>query len=342
MRRIASFDIAKAVALLAVIVGHCSFMGMPTTLVRASYSVSIPLFFIISGYFTRDMPPSVADARRQARSLLAPYIVTSLIVILLMALRAVLLKEGSFAGTVLLWLKAALFGSGARPSSMIPDIPAIGAIWYLLALFWARIILQALRSTRHAGVLSLCLFYVGVVTKESVWLPWSIQPALCAVLFLYIGQEVRSGGYLEPGAVPAALWALLVFVWLYCIRYAGELYLVEASFKHGALDVIGGVAGSLIVLRLSALFADRFVYPASVAAAVGRITLPLFCMHLVGLNVMRWDLILAALGGPSRVASVVALGVNLAMMVGLSAILYTLPRPVSGLFYPSRRVSAQV
>ena len=51
MKRLASFDISRAIALLAVVVGHTSFAGVPTTVVDACYSFDMPLFFLVSGYF---------------------------------------------------------------------------------------------------------------------------------------------------------------------------------------------------------------------------------------------------------------------------------------------------
>lgn len=37
-KRLASFDIAKAVVLIAVVVGHCSFVGAPQGIVKACIS----------------------------------------------------------------------------------------------------------------------------------------------------------------------------------------------------------------------------------------------------------------------------------------------------------------
>lgn len=58
-RRILLFDLAKAIAIIAVIVSHTAirFSGIPSvgagapTILAACFTFHLPLFFIVSGYF---------------------------------------------------------------------------------------------------------------------------------------------------------------------------------------------------------------------------------------------------------------------------------------------------
>jgi len=52
-KRILYFDIAKGIAILAVIIGHLG--GLPDILGRFIFSFHMPLFFLISGYFMKPM-----------------------------------------------------------------------------------------------------------------------------------------------------------------------------------------------------------------------------------------------------------------------------------------------
>lgn len=50
-RRLNYIDIAKGIGILMVFVGHCN--ELPDLLSRLIYSVHMPLFFILAGYFYR-------------------------------------------------------------------------------------------------------------------------------------------------------------------------------------------------------------------------------------------------------------------------------------------------
>ena len=75
---------------------------------------------------------------------------------------------------------------------LFPGMPegaiAIGSIWHLWALFWGKIPLASINETKWPGILAIVLFIVGVLTKDMIWLPLSIRPELCAVLFMFVGQ----------------------------------------------------------------------------------------------------------------------------------------------------------
>lgn len=338
MGRLVSFDIAKAIALICVIVGHTSFAGVPQSLVDFCYSFDMPLFFIVSGYFCKVQPLDGAYVKKNARGLLLPYVITSIIVIVLMAVRAAILSEG-IRSTAISWVVAALYGAGGVHAGMPAGVIGIGAIWYLLALFWAKLLLAAAHQTKWPWLVSLCLFIVGVSTKDAVWLPWSIQPALCAVLFMWIGQQVKANGLLQKGALPGLLWVCMVMTWLYCGAFYGQLYMESNMYAHGAIDVIGGVAGSLCVLKFSELVLSKVGPLTSFLSWFGRNTLPLFCMHLVELNVVRWDLLIAWVNsaGLPIPTWVVILAIQFAAIAALTFVLYTCPRMVSGVFFPKRK-----
>lgn len=144
---------------------------------------------------------------------------------------------------------------------LFPGMPegaiAIGSIWYLWALFWGKILLASINETKWPGILAIVLFIVSVQTKNIIWLPLSIQPALCAVLFMLAGQKAREAGLFDKGALPPALWICALMTWLYCSALYGQLYMVSNTYQHGAIDVIGGICGAAILIKLSGLASER-------------------------------------------------------------------------------------
>lgn len=337
MKRLTSFDIAKAIALIAVVIGHTSFIGVPQSIVDFCYAFDMPLFFFVSGYFCRRSPLTRKYVEKNAKALLIPYVITAVIVIVFMTARAAILHEAGIISTAASWFIAALYGAGGVYPGMPEGIIAIGAIWYLLALFWAKLLLSAARETKWPALICIVLFIVGVSTKDSIWLPFSIQPALCAVLFMYVGQIAREEGLFARGAIPWLLWVCMLMTWLYCGLFFGKLYMVSNTYAAGAIDVIGGLSGSFCVIKAVELVERRAPSISRFFAWMGRNTLPLFCMHLVELNVMRWDLLMGYCGSRGLPAVPIALMVHAVAMGLLTLALYLCPHPISGPFFVQKR-----
>lgn len=337
--RMPEFDIAKLIALCAVIVGHTAFAGVPQSLVDFCYSFDMPLFFIVSGYFCRQERLTPEYVKKNVRSLLFPYCLTAALVIVFMTLRALFLNE-NVIDAFITWIIAAAYGSGGVYPGMPSGVVAIGAIWYLLALFWAKLLLASANETKSPIVVVVLLFITGISTRDYVWLPLSVQPALCAVLFLYVGARIRELKLLDDGEIPPLLWVCVVATWLYCGAFFGQLYMVGNVYAHGFIDVIGGIAGSLSIIRLSRLIAVHLRRVGTIIAWMGKNTLPLFCMHLVSLNVIRWDVILAweARLFPEFPLWIITLFVQFGLSAALTLFLYLSPRLVSGVYFASKRV----
>lgn len=333
--RVASFDIARAIALLAVIAGHTSFAGFPTSVVDFCYSFDMPLFFIVSGYFCKEKQLTVGYIKKNMINLIRPYIATGLIVVLLMVFRS-LVWGGDIVKTGFSWLLAVLYGAGGNYETTPFGIIGIGAIWYLLALFWGKLLLAAAHESKYPAFVSIILFIIGVSTKDNIWLPFSVQPALCATLFLYIGQIVRSKELLISKQISPLLWLCLLMTWLYCGVYYGQLYMVSNTYAHGIIDIIGGVAGSLCVIKGAMLFERRYRQASIFLAWIGRNTLPLFCMHLVELNVVPWDSVITwsiSIGIESWVTVFIA---HLALTLVLTLLIYISPKPLSSIYFRKR------
>ena len=149
IKRDKSFDIAKGIGMLAVILGHLS---LPVWLSKFIFSFHMPLFFLINGYFFK--PESIETfTKKKLRTLIFPYILTCLMVMLSsvfwnvlrqMSIPEIMADAGS-------WFWASVYGSGTITEFCRWHFRIIGAIWFLLAMFWADIIFDIiLLKTKHA------------------------------------------------------------------------------------------------------------------------------------------------------------------------------------------------
>ena len=211
---------------------------------------------------------------------------------------------------------------------MPEGVIAIGAIRCLWALFWGKIPLASINETKWPGILAIVLFIVGVQTKDMIWLPLSIQPALCAVLFMFVGQKAREASLFDKGALPPALWICALMTWLYCGAFYGQLYMVSNTYQHGAIDVIGGICGAAVLIKLSGLTSERLPAATRLLAWIGRNALPLFCMHLVVLDAAPWSVLFAWCATHAMAVWPVMMMVHVVGSSAVTGVLYVLPRPM--------------
>ena len=336
-RRIAAFDIAKGVAMLAVIVGHSDPIGVSEGVRDFCFSFHMPLFFIVAGYFCHpDVRPDVAYARKNLRALVAPYAITCCLIIALTCLKYLLFDPGAVGPSAWSLLVASLYGAGAQVQGMPAGIGNIGAIWFLLALFWARIFLAGANATPCPLAMVAGLFVAGVWV-DAFWAPWSIQAGMCATAFLYIGQKVRQLDLFAPGRIPALMWATMLGVWLYCGVFYGKMYLVGSDFGQGPMDLVGSVCGTMCIVKGAMLLEARAPALVRPLDRIGVMTLPLLCAHIVEILVFPWPTAIRVLSSLPVPMWIPGLALRCALIAALTLLLWALPRPVSGLFFPARR-----
>ena len=295
-----SFDVAKALAMVAVIAGHTALRFLPDAsasgTVAFAFSFHMPLFFVVSGYFMR--ADGSTRVGKDIRSLLIPYFVTAFAVIAgLCASNLVLHDLGSTRELLFTWLNASVFAQGDMTAHPLwPQTARIGAIWFLWALFWARLevaILLRLPGNVQAPVVFLGSL-VAMFSSDYVFLPLSVQPGICAALFVYFGHWLREGDRLKGLLSRRLLWIPLALVWIWAIvRYAGfGMAICDYGPTVVAVvrNVAGGIAGTLCVLRICC-WLERKIGEGRAWGFVqrmGRITLLVLCVHLFEDNVLRW------------------------------------------------------
>lgn len=116
--------------------------------------------------------------------------------------------------------------------------------------------------------------------------------------------------------------------WLYCGAFYGQLYMVSNAYQHGAIDVIGGTCGAVVLIKLSGLASERLPTVTRPLAWIGRNTLPLFCMHLVVLDVAPWSVLFAWRDAHAMAVWPIMLVVHIACSSALTGVLYVMPRTV--------------
>lgn len=249
----------------------------------------MPLFFLISGYFFKVNQDSKSLLHKNARQLLIPYVFTCVCVILFSSAEQLYIDRRGLGKTLLGWIYASLYGSGCTYEKPFP-IYLIGAVWFLLALFFARCIFNY--SSRFNGWMQFgfiaVVAYIGWKTAQFIWLPFSVQAGMVAVLFLYIGNVMHQINiFQKPAKIQYVAFASCV--WLICIIFGGQLYMVKNYYGNGLFDVIGAVCATYIVLLLSKAIEKKLNIIAKILNFYGKNTLMILCFHLIDLDTFPWE-----------------------------------------------------
>lgn len=277
MERNQAIDVTKGLGIIAVIVGHMMSTG------NWLFSFHMPLFFIFAGYFFK--PKDIgATLKKDAVRLLVPYAVTAAAVVIGWA--ALALRDGE--GFRLSWLVAAAYGCGSalHTSRYLSQVPLIGAIWFLLALFWCKnffnIVYQA--PLKNRGLAAVVWgTSVGAILLDTyvVNLPLAILPGLGGVFFYWIGFQLKRldllnnfRWWLEPPLYIAWLAAALL----------SAMSMVRCYYECFPLDVLGACGGTLLVYRISVLI-TKCPWVNRLLAWVGQNSLLILCVHLFDLDV---------------------------------------------------------
>lgn len=164
----------------------------------AIFAFHMPLFFLIAGYFVTGKDSIGTFIKKKAISLLIPYAVTGLFVVLGMAFRDcvdvnLIFDFSNFWNNLLYRFLSFLYGSAPTGSAIVPfGLSDTGPIWFLMALFFSSILVRLLINKKWAIAIILPLVVGSIISSHYIyWFPLSLHSAMCALGFVYIGALVR-------------------------------------------------------------------------------------------------------------------------------------------------------
>lgn len=283
--RLQYIDIARGIAIICVILGH---LGNPL-ITRVVFTFHVPLFFFITGYFTSSKRSVCDFIKNKARTLIVPYMITCMVIILIGTLEGFVL--GDALGALKRWSYASVYGAGDSYTEPF-YIPGIGAIWFLWATFWGSIFLRiSLNFNKYIRLLFVAvMFATGYFSTNLFWFPLSIQAGACAFLFMYTGyllHEIRSKMGIPVKAEIVGIIPALV-IWFFFIRDFQSFWLVHCDFGRGVWDVFGCMCACAVVVLISKHVISKVKVLANFLAYFGKHSILILCVHIVELNLFPW------------------------------------------------------
>lgn len=294
-KRIETFDILKGMAIILVIIGHAHGLSVPIKssayymLNEVIYSFHMPLFFLISGYFFKQMDLKNCLKKNFSR-LVIPYIFTCLVIIIIAA-GISFFQNANVVASIYDWSIASLFGSGSwSGSGLFADTKSIGALWFLLSLFWGLLFFTIIFNYKDKLPLiisSIILLLVGIITAKFIRLPLSIQSGMVSVIFIYIGYYAKTYGLLNRKYNPFVLFTMLI-IWIVDIKW-GSMDMPGAYLKTVFLEVLGSVCGAYFMYKIANVISTKTKMTKNIFLFFGVSTLSVLCFHNIELMLSNWN-----------------------------------------------------
>lgn len=301
-------DMAKGLAIALVVLGHCLDFDNP--LRHFIYTFHMPLFFMLAGYTMR-AKPRLTVLSSSLRRLMVPYLAVCAILLLFAFVPPASLNPNldpqEPPASV---LAQELYASGCESEFMGLRIIGIGAIWFLPCLLWGRLVLneillrtQNLQGWRRAlqPLAVLALLWLGFGLGQQLRLPLSLDTALVAVGFMYVGYLLKRVG---PQNLSNLQWLGFVVLWLlgFAGSGIGSIDMATRSYLECPAQLLCSVGGSVAVIgamigleqlgrgcRLPSRVLGRLNM---LMARLGVASLTVLCVHRVESAVFNWQKIM--------------------------------------------------
>ena len=200
-------DITKGIAIVLMIIGHCSLFG--GTVRYLIFSFHMPLFFIFSGYFFRDK--SVRDVVSSGvERLVKPYLIYAIIT-------EVLLKILNMKGCITGLTEVLYAHGGPKHTMLFPTETYLGAIWFLMAIFWCKIyyvvICKICKGNIYlSSIIAFSISYLSIyIGKYILNLPLGILTGASGLAFYSVGPVLRNK--------PSYFFYVTIFIWLVAVCF---------------------------------------------------------------------------------------------------------------------------
>ncbi len=302
--RLQYIDIARGIAIICIVLGHLGISSIS----NAVFTFHVPIFYFISGYFIHGREPETVFIKKKARSLLVPYAVTCVIMVILGALKSLYYSGAEEAvKSAEFWLYAALYGAGSNakaPLFLFKSVRSIGAIWFLWATFWGSVFLHGLLGVnlKYRIAVILLISVISVWSSNYIWLPLSVQAGGIALLFMYLGfclQKCTDFLRNIPKEIKA-VWTIYAFaIWIAFIRDMQDFSLVRCAMGRGVIDIFCCICACYCIVLLSKILEQYATRLANGLAYIGRYSLIMLCVHIIELNLLPWNPVINSIGIPN-------------------------------------------
>lgn len=262
----------KGIGILAMIIGHSP---LPNWFEKFIFVWHIPMFFVVSGYFFKKESGKVC-LNKNIRHLILPYIATSLVMIAFSLAKQLVIGKGDTTTMVI----ATLVGNGTVNNPTLSKY-SVGAIWFLLALFWCRLFFHFLQTRISLkaifGITLVTLSTISTYVGTSIYLPTDILQGISALIFFYIGYLVRIYKVLNYNTNKS--YFIFVVILAFFSVNAGSMSMVRCYYSYWPINFLAAIGVTHFVYHISRhLSNNKFL------SWCGRVSMVILCVHIIELS----------------------------------------------------------
>ncbi len=259
-QKIEWIDTLKAIGILAVILGHIA-----SPLGEFIFSWHMPLFFTVAGFFIRYDLSFKIFILKDFKRLMIPYFIFTIFALLIETTKRFVLGREKldyiqeFEG-IFIWMDM---------TSLINSYAFV--LWFLPALFFAKIFLYVINKYiqnifKQFLIISL-LFWISFYIQ----LPFGIDNALNAILFLFIGAIYFK--YYQESKILYILPIILIVLYL-----SFGIPNLDVATKHYS-NILINILFSISIIYLLIIILKKINYSKKLITLWGSNSMLLFIMH---------------------------------------------------------------
>lgn len=242
--RLETIDILRGVTIFLVVVAHSSDNFLSDSFLK---NFRMPLFFILSGYLFNYYKYENKFSTlliNKFNLLIIPYFSYAIFGLLIWSLREMLILHNSVNGLDNIF--SFLYGNGENIKLNTP-------IWFLNCLFFSTLYLYAIIKLSYKinrkilYILLLLISFIGIYLNIFFILPWNLDVAMSAILFMYIGYSLKNKFFLLKDNFKTTYLILAITLFLISNYINGSIDMNRRLYGNIVLFYTSGFSGSYIL-----------------------------------------------------------------------------------------------
>lgn len=273
-----TFDVMKGIGIIAMIIGHCQ---VPRIIGDVIFAWHMPLFFIISGYFYKPSPIK-EYTKKNFRALVVPYLITATLMFLFSLLKFYFDEEADIIHPFI----GIFVASGSKGLPMLGDY-FVGAIWFLLALFWCRVIYNIISEKTSKQISGIIIITIGILSTyigTKIFIPTDFLQGLSAMVFFYVGHIFRKHDLFKvrPNWLIITLGVLIIIASLLSCNNDYPMSMVRCYYSYYPINVVAACFCTYLLYHIVLYGKDNHLN--KIIAYLGKMSMLIMCVHIVDSN----------------------------------------------------------
>lgn len=265
------FDVMKGLGIILMVLGHT--IGPESPLHNYIYAFHMPLFFIISGYFVKEKG-HLENIRLLYNRLIKPFLFIAVCVVVLKTAQHYHNTHEFYID-----IEKVIYG--------------VGPGWFLLAMFWGRILFNALIHLPASKYLTFTLLISSIPTFLQ-WtdlflnIPFNVMQGLSCTVFIAIGHYARQRNILQ--LMYQHVWTWIIISLLLCLNtgYYGEIEMSGSYFKLWIIDYAGAIGGTFLCYCIAKAIVKQAKTLTGILTKISIFSLAIFSIHAIDFCVFFW------------------------------------------------------